>query len=72
MSRYLLIDAAERITRQMLGVINFPREELYAEAFREIVPLVMEELRVFDARRAREQARLGGANGRRIPEGEGA
>jgi hypothetical protein len=74
MSRYLLHDSAERLVRAMLGVINLPREELYAEAFRQLVPIVMEELQILEIRRAREEQRLGGGggNGRRISEGEGA
>jgi hypothetical protein len=60
MSRYLWHDAAERITRQVLGVFNLTREEEVAEAFRLVLPLVMEELRVLELRRVREEERLGG------------
>jgi hypothetical protein len=58
-SRYLWHETAERIARQVLGVVNFPREELYVEAIREAMPLIMEELRILETRRAREEARLG-------------
>ncbi len=63
MSRYLLNEAAERITRQVLGVFNLTREEEVAEAFREVLPLVMAELRILEIRRAREETRLGRGRG---------
>jgi hypothetical protein len=58
MSRYLWQDAAERITRQVLSVFNLTREEEVAEAFRLVLPLVLDELRLLEIRRAREEKRL--------------